>query len=158
MDHNMTLPTGTDIRAELLQAVRLDLLGPAGGPDEEVDERRVRDRYLVGMLAPRRQELAPEEFDELAEGGASTSEEGTPEYTAPPAKTMFPSSFGMTFCVALEASAFQMTARWGQYHRQKSDLLTTPTGDAKTVWKRMPRQGTSAANSPATGPDRGLDS
>jgi hypothetical protein len=144
MDHNMTLPTGTDIRDELLQAVRLDLLGPAGGPEEEVDERRVRDRYLVGMLAPRRQELAPEEFDELAEGGTSTSEEGKPDYTSPPAKTMFPSSFGMTFCVALEASAFRMTARWGQYHRQKSDLLTTPTGGAKTVWKRVPRQGNSA--------------
>jgi len=60
MDHNMQSPTATEIRAELLQAVRLDLLGPAGGPEEEVDEARIRDRYLVGTLAPRRQELSPE--------------------------------------------------------------------------------------------------
>jgi len=32
-----------------------DLLGPAGGPDEELTERNVRDRYLVGVLAPRSQ-------------------------------------------------------------------------------------------------------
>jgi len=31
-----------------------DLLGPASGPEEEVDETNVRDRYLVGTLAPRR--------------------------------------------------------------------------------------------------------
>ena len=33
-----------------------DLLGPVGGPEEEIDEPSVRDRYLVGMLAPKRQE------------------------------------------------------------------------------------------------------
>jgi hypothetical protein len=29
-----------------------DLLGPAGGEDEELTERTVRDRYLVSVLAP----------------------------------------------------------------------------------------------------------
>ena len=32
---------------------RRDLLGPAGGPDEEVDERAVRERCILGLLAPR---------------------------------------------------------------------------------------------------------
>jgi|GEM_PF-2511737 len=31
-----------------------DLLGPAGGESEELTERSVRDRYLVGVLAPSR--------------------------------------------------------------------------------------------------------
>ena len=31
-----------------------DLLGPAAGPDEELAERSVRERYLVGILAPSR--------------------------------------------------------------------------------------------------------
>src|SRR4051812_21580035 len=56
----------TQIRQELLDAGRNDLLGPVEGEVEEIDERSVQDRYLVGMLAPRRQEIAPEEFDELA--------------------------------------------------------------------------------------------
>ena len=28
-----------------------DLLGSVGGPEEEIDEQSVRDRYFVGMLA-----------------------------------------------------------------------------------------------------------
>ena len=39
---------------ELLQlAVMDDLLGPANGPREEIVDMSVRDRYLVGKLAPR---------------------------------------------------------------------------------------------------------
>ena len=39
-----------------------DLLGPAGGDAEELTERSVRDRYLVGVLAPSRGQ-EPEEPD-----------------------------------------------------------------------------------------------
>ncbi|MDF5805118.1 hypothetical protein P4238_15815 [Pseudomonas aeruginosa] len=38
---------------ELLQlAIMDDLLGPAGGPEELIVDMSVRDRYLVGKLAP----------------------------------------------------------------------------------------------------------
>ncbi len=40
------------IREELEEMDLNDLLGPVGGPEEEIDEPSVRDRYLVGMLAP----------------------------------------------------------------------------------------------------------
>src|SRR5713226_5236897 len=90
------IPSPMQIRDELEQMVLNDLLGPVGGPEEEIDEQSVRDRYLVGMLAPKRQELSPEEFDELPAGGSGTIEEGTTDATAPTTKTMFPSSFGMT--------------------------------------------------------------
>ena len=44
-----------------------DLLGPAGGPDEELDQRedRVTGRYLVGMLAPKSTPVEAEEQDAL---------------------------------------------------------------------------------------------
>src|SRR5438445_8455679 len=138
-----SIPSPTKIREELEQMVLNDLLGPVGGPEEEIDEQSVRDRYLVGMLAPKRQELSPEEFDELSEGGSGTVEEGSTDYSAPTTKTMFPSSFGMTFCVDLEAEALTITARWGSYTREPSETLTTPTGNKKTVWKRTPREGIS---------------
>src|SRR5438874_10952816 len=115
-----SLPSPTKIREELEQIVLNDLLGPVGGAEEEMDEQRVRDRYLVGMLAPKRQELSPEEFDELPAGGSGTIEEGTTDFTAPTTKTMFPSSFGMTFCVDPTATALQITARWGSYTRERS--------------------------------------
>src|ERR1700686_5694054 len=42
---------------ELLQlAVMDDLLGPANGPHEQIVDMSVRDRYLVGKLAPREAE------------------------------------------------------------------------------------------------------
>ena len=90
-----SIPSPMKIRAELEQMVLADLLGPVGGPEEEIDEPSVRDRYLVGMLAPKRQELSPEEFDELPQGGSGSVEDGTTDYTSPTTKTMSPSSFGM---------------------------------------------------------------
>jgi hypothetical protein len=71
-----SIPSSMKIREELEQMVLKDLLGPAGGPEEEIDEQSVRDRYLVGMLAPKRQELSPEEFDELTQGGSGPVEDG----------------------------------------------------------------------------------
>ena len=78
-----SIPSPTKIRDELERMVLKDLLGPVGGPEEEIDEPSVRDRYLVGMLAPKRQELSPEEFDELPQGGSGPAEDGTAESHVP---------------------------------------------------------------------------
>ena len=45
-------PSDHDLRELLHDAVEKDLLGPASGPDEEILGTSVRDRYLVGKLAP----------------------------------------------------------------------------------------------------------
>src|SRR5262249_22684446 len=47
------VPSPTQLRAMLEEMVLGALLGPAGGPDEELTEGNVHDRYLVGVLAPR---------------------------------------------------------------------------------------------------------
>ena len=51
--------TPSDLRNELTDMVVRDLLGPAGGPDEELNqyEDHVYQRYLVGMLAPKDEEI-----------------------------------------------------------------------------------------------------
>jgi hypothetical protein len=47
-------PMPSALRAELQRIIVADLLGPVGGEDEELPARRqVRDRYLVGGLAPK---------------------------------------------------------------------------------------------------------
>ncbi|MFQ5419352.1 MAG: hypothetical protein ACE5EY_03205 [Anaerolineae bacterium] len=63
------IPTPLELRTKLEEMVRADLLGPAGGPEEVIDERNVRDRYIVGRLAPRGQSILPDEQDDLAVGG-----------------------------------------------------------------------------------------
>ncbi len=96
-------PSSTQLRAMLEQMVLKDLLGLVGGNEEKVDEPSVRDRYLVGMMAPKRQELSPEQFDDLPTGGSGTSEDGPTEVATPAAKTMFPSSFQDTGATHLHA-------------------------------------------------------
>jgi hypothetical protein len=76
-----------------------DLLGPAGGPEEEVTEDRVRERYLVGMLAPRRVSVEGTEIDEVAVAGTDSYDEGKTDLGVAKSGTMLPSSMGMTFGV-----------------------------------------------------------
>jgi len=140
----LTVPSPSALRAELERIVLNDLLGPAGGPEEEVDESHVSDRYLVGMLAPRQQRIDPEEFDELAAGGDDTTEDGAADTNTPQASTLFPSSFGMTFCVTGDATTLTVTARWGRYTRERSQtLVNDKTNEPRLVWKRKPMEGTS---------------
>jgi len=152
-----------EIRQKLEEKVLKDLLGPAGGEYEEIDEGRVSDRYLVGLLAPlhrrQRQDAAvadldrpeedstsrfgsvdqqPAELDELAVAGSDSAEDGQSETENAIAETMFPSSMGLTFCVCGKAKALQVTAGWGQYERTRSETLTTQAGNPKNVWKRIP--------------------
>ncbi len=97
-------------RAELEAMVLGDLLGPAGGESEELTERTVRDRYLVGVLAPSRSanaaakpavdEEEDEEIplipDELSEGGSDTADDGKTDADTPVTQAHLPSSFGMS--------------------------------------------------------------
>jgi len=47
------MTTAIKSREMLYSAVIRDLLGPVEGAEEVVNERNVRGRYLVGLLAPR---------------------------------------------------------------------------------------------------------
>ncbi len=58
-------PSAHRLRRMLEDAVVHDLLGPANGPEEEFDEFHVSERYLAGMLAPRKQRVGAELLDAL---------------------------------------------------------------------------------------------
>jgi hypothetical protein len=149
------VPSPVQLRTMLEEMVVGDLLGPAGGPDEELTERNVRDRYLVGVLAPRSQprptpakvdeeddEETPLLPDELSEGGADTVDDGTTDKDVPIVQAHLPSSFGLTFCVDKSAKALKVEVRWGQYKREtKPDQIDERTGRPKRVWKRYQRSG-----------------
>lgn len=134
-------PSPTTLREELQALVLNDLLGPAGGDEEEVDETRVSDRYLVGMLAPRGQRVGTEVEDELGEGGVPPTEDGVPEPTTVPADTTFPSSMGLTFAVGGAVDRLRVRAEWGRYERVASETIEDDEGKPKRVWKRLPMSG-----------------
>ena len=143
-DRTLQSFTPYQIRQELEARVVKDLLGPAEGPQEEIDDGRVSDRYLVGLLAPKKRDRQTQ-IDTLLElqepleiAGVETVEDGSSEQATVASKTIFPSSLGMTFCVSNEAEALHIVAGWGQYERTKSEYQETETGNPKTVWKRYP--------------------
>jgi hypothetical protein len=151
--------TPVEIRARLHDAVIRDLLGPAGGPEEIVDEQNVRGRYSLGLLAPKGQtplpsdplsgvitdddsEAAPEENDDLAVAGNDT-EDGRADAPAPKAATMLPQSIGLTFTVVNSATALQVTARWGRYERVDREKVGLEPA-RRNAWQRKPVEAMSA--------------
>jgi len=131
---------------ELLElATRDDLLGPANGPEELVIDMSVRDRYLVGKLAPRapgdvttanevepsaaadeeddseHEEKAPlhepgAEFNR-ASGRVEPEDDALDEIDTTNNQSLVPSSLGLTFCVGPDVKTLDVTARWGSYAR-----------------------------------------
>jgi hypothetical protein len=140
-----TLPRVTphQIRDELTEIVIKDLLGPASGPDEELSqhEDRVRERYLVGMLAPKSTCVGAEEIDDLGTSETDDPEVGPTDIATPPTDTFFPNSMGVSFVVDSEARAILVKTEWGRYRREKSAIQKGQDGAYANVWKRTPMVG-----------------
>jgi hypothetical protein len=155
---------------ELLQlAVMDDLLGPANGPHEQVVDMSVRDRYLVGKLAPRdtgndgieglegplaseADEGEPDDLDihkgrhvpgaefDGATGRVDAEAEAYDEIDAASNQSLVPSSFGMTFCVGGDADEIEIEARWGCYERDyESDIYKTKTNKETGAEEQGPK-------------------
>ena len=126
------------IRDELTEMVIKDLLGPAGGLDEELDQRedRVRERYLVGMLAPKAVSVDAGTMDELGTTGKDDTEVGPTDISAPPNETMFPSSMGLSFVVDPEEKDILVNSEWGRYKRVTSAIQVRRDGSSALTWKR----------------------
>ena len=107
-----------------------DLLGPAGGPEEELNqyEDHVYGRYLVGMLAPKSSEIPGGELDELSTTGGDEGEEGAPDTGVPPVGTYFPSSMGMSFVVTADIREIVVDVEWGHYQRIHSPIQKKKDG------------------------------
>ncbi len=142
------VPSITDqtyIRELLQLAVMDDLLGPAGGPHEQIIDMGVRDRYLVGKLAPREaaqggiegldgplandeaeeepeEQIVPGQHEPGAEFGTTTGRvepeaDSSDEIDAASNQSLVPSSLGLTFCVDGDVDQIEVEVSWGHYER-----------------------------------------
>jgi hypothetical protein len=100
------MPRPVDVRADLLRALELDLVGPTKGSplEEEVLPQAPSRWYLTGFLVPtdtgeeqRAEETSREEVDELTDSGG-TDDAAAPE-PASARRIFYPSSIGMSFLV-----------------------------------------------------------
>ncbi len=129
-------PSPAEIRQELQDLIIGDLLGPAGGEDEEIPGReRVRDRYVLGALAPKdtgavdpersSSDHAVEGDDSLGTGDADPAAGG---------RSLFPSSMGFSCAVDVSVESLVATATWGTYEKVASEA--TDGERASSVWRR----------------------
>lgn len=147
------------IRELLQMAVTDDLLGPAGGPFEQIVDMGVRDRYLVGKLAPRdiaqggieglegattteeterpEEERVPGQHEPGAEFGTTRGKvepeaDSADEIDAASNQSLIPSSLGMTFCVEGDTGSFDVEVRWGRYERDNDHEIYKPRKNKKS--------------------------
>ena len=111
----MEIP-GNSVRERLLNALRIDLLGPET-PSETLHQSPAT-RYLVGMLAPQGTAPSPSEDEdsEIADGevdGAIEPTEGRHNLS----QSLAPSSIGLSFIVGSDVEQVEVTASWGEYER-----------------------------------------
>ncbi len=139
--------TSAQVRSRLVEALKLDLVGPHAG-HELAEEKlpgwvRPSNWYLTGFLIP--SGTPPEksgdadEDDDLGEipVSAGLSEESNEERKTAK-KGFFPSSMGLSFLARKEANSLDVTVRWGDYARAEIENGGAPV----PVWQRYPREAT----------------
>lgn len=157
--------TSAEVRQEFEDLVINDLLGPAGGPQEELNEGWVSSRYLVGWLAPKNvgrgtaaatARIAEHEIDvvpapddnplnplsddgPLGAGGSDSTEEGIEDDPLTSSESMLPNSMGLTFSLDPSVAELKVSVEWGWYRKRRSESgFVTKKGDPKLVWYRTP--------------------
>ena len=119
--------TAVDIRRQLVDAVRLDLVGPGEAPgsnDAEVLPEPPSRWYLTGFLVPleadegqRSDEAGGDELDQASDAGG-LEDAVTPE-SAAAKRSFFPSSIGLSFLVGSTTKKLVVRASWGDYQPKR---------------------------------------
>jgi hypothetical protein len=131
-----------EIRDNLEAMVLAGILGPAGGEHETLPKkavRRVRDHYLVGMLAPREVARSADTIEPVGVGGTAGDDDGPDDGGATAAGAYFPSSMGFTAAVEPSTTELVVDARWGHYTSE--DAAEADEGETAKEWRRQRRGG-----------------
>ncbi len=141
-----------DVREELTEALRLDLVGPR--PHSPYADEVLSDRpstwYLTGFLVPfeaseetRRGDDSDDVLDSAPHAGHDDDADDGDRASA--RRTWFASAIGLSVLLPAEVKSLEVRVRWGDYVREK------PPKEDKTprdLWRRKPRQ--ASLNVPVT--------
>lgn len=150
------MTTSAEVRDRLVDALRLDLVGPL--PEDETHQHEVLPQapskwYLTGFLVPREasaeqraDDSGDEQVDEM-DRPAGGDDESAPE-TVSARKVFFPSSMGLSVLVAPGVDTLAVEVRWGTYKPQlDAPVEESQTESARetllhTNWERTPHDET----------------
>jgi Helicase conserved C-terminal domain len=135
--------TSVEVRSKLVDALRLDLVGPsegAGDPNETLPQAP-SSWYLAGFLVPTEavqtqgvDESSTDEVDEASDG-KGLDDDVTPEPAAARQRYL-PSSIGLSVLVPNKAGHTGVKVSWGDYRRKPEGPETwqrTPRSEAVTI-------------------------
>ena len=134
--------TSYEVRDELEDLVRRDLLGPWDGEHEQFapPAQGPRERYLVGMLGPKHApKSAVDEAGDVPDtesGVQGGAEAELPDVLTPQnLGRIWASSMGMTFAVPDDVDALAVSVTWGRYGKQE---IEDADGKSRSTWFREP--------------------
>ncbi len=148
----------TDVRSNLIDALRLDLVGPMGSsgtPTETLPQAPSR-WYLTGFLVPTEadesQRVDPTSDDELDQAAepAGIDDDKTPEPAAA-RRSYLPSSMGLSILIPKGVESLTATVRYGDYIRVEQE----EGEDGPHQWRRIPREEPMTLNFGDKVPDSG---
>jgi hypothetical protein len=157
--------TSVLVRANLVDVLARELLGPIDGP-EEILALNPRSQYLLGHIAPVKLTgvaIQPEEVEEFPDDGdlvearmadeSAINQRGVPAYSpdetdadtqdddledrSPKQGLMIPASMGLRFQVPADLESFTVTASWGSYESVESEEVTK-AGRPVRHYQRIP--------------------
>ena len=134
------------VRDQLVEALKLDLVGPGAGHALAAERLPSRERpsnwYVAGFLIPTgtppdRSADADEDDDlDSVPESAGLAEESNDERKAA-RKAFFPSSMGLSFLLPGTCRVLTVTVRWGDYLPAE---IEDAAGGKTPVWQRTPRE------------------
>ncbi len=138
----MVNESSADVRTKLVDALRLDLVGPDGriGDPEEVLNQAPSRWYLTGFLVPiesdESQKTDADGDDEVDDGGDPRAADDGNEPEKPSARRAYmPSSVGASLLVDKDARQIVLNIRWGDYKFFQGSDPENP----QYLWRRSPR-------------------
>src|ERR1700674_4903952 len=138
--------TSLEVRDRIVEALKLDLVGPWAGHPFENERLRAFDRpsnwYLTGFLIPTG--TPPDksgDADEDDDVEEIPSALGLPEESSEDRKAakkgFFPSSMGISFLVPKEARSVTCVVRWGDYVLEEDpEQDEDEDGKREMLWQR----------------------
>jgi hypothetical protein len=141
-EQEFTSATSYQVRDELAELIRRDLLGPWDGEREQFTAGAMgpRERYVVGMLGPKHTpQSTRDDADEVSDTESGVQGDGEaelPEVVSPQnLGRLWASSMGLSCAVRDDVDTLQVTVSWGQYRTQQTQ---DADGRGRRAWFREP--------------------
>jgi len=119
--------TSDTIRTELVEALRLDLVGPDNNHAfaRELLPEMPRSWYLTGFLVPRgaseEERTDAQAAEEIDEGGDLDADDSAPPDRGVARRSFIPSSLGLSVLVPSGVETLDATIAWGDYEWERAE-------------------------------------